>query len=272
MATLFDSKKKSILEKVQVNIPFSWLMDPQANWLELFVENRIQPEIGLDAKVLDLFGPADFSRVARRFAENKSRITIHGPFMDLSPGSPDSEILAVTRRRLSQALKAAEAFSPKTMVCHAGYDPARYGFIEEEWYQRAADTWNQYGRALADKGIGLMLENVYEPKPDQLAGLFEKLDLKVIGCCLDVGHLYVFGNTSLPEWIGELSPFIGQLHLHDNHGRSDEHLGMGTGSIEFSHLHEWLQRIDIKPLITLEPHGKENLADSLTFLENNKWF
>lgn len=271
MKTSFDSNEIRILEKVQVNIPFSWLMDPDADWLELFVQNRIQPEIGLDAKSLDSYGPKDFLHAARRFAEAGSRITLHGPFMDLSPGSPDPQILAVTRKRLDQALAAAKIFSPKTMVCHAGYDPTRYGFIQEEWYLCAAKTWNVYGKALADIGVGLMLENVYEPRPQYLVQLFEKLDPKAIGCCLDVGHLHAFGNIAFSEWIKELGPYIGQLHLHDNHGHEDEHLGMGMGSIDFSPLHKWLLSQKSKPVITLEPHQKENLSDSLLFLDRNNW-
>ncbi|MFO7862019.1 MAG: sugar phosphate isomerase/epimerase family protein [Desulfosalsimonas sp.] len=272
MAEMFDSAKTRILEKVQVNIPFTWLMDPQQNWLEIFTENRIQPEIGLDAESLDRFAADDFSRAGRWFADAGCRITVHGPFLDLSPGSPDPEIRSVTHKRLTKARAVAEALCPKTMVCHAGYDPARYSFIRQEWYKRAADTWNRHGRGLWEKGIRLVLENVYEPDPGDLADMFEKTDPETTGFCLDVGHLNVFSSFSLSEWLKRLGPRIRQLHLHDNCGKTDDHLGMGQGIIDFTPLHEWLKTAGPGPVITLEPHRREDLLHSLLFLENHKWF
>ncbi|MFW6284478.1 MAG: sugar phosphate isomerase/epimerase family protein [Desulfosalsimonas sp.] len=272
MAEMFDLPKTRILENVQVNIPFTWLMDPQENWLEIFTQNRIQPEIGLDADALDRFAPRDFSRVGRRFADAGCRVTVHGPFMDLSPGSPDPEIRSVTHKRLQQARAAAELLFPKTMVCHAGYDPARYSFIRKQWYKQAADTWNHHGRALWEKGIRLVLENVYESDPGDLAELFEKINADKIGLCLDTGHLTVFSPFSLSGWLAELSGRINQLHLHDNKGKADDHLGMGQGIIDFTPLHEWLKTAGHRPVITLEPHRRQDLIHSLLFLENHKWF
>jgi sugar phosphate isomerase/epimerase len=272
MAEMFDSAKTRILGKVQVNIPFTWLMDPRENWLEIFVQNRIQPEIGLDAEALDRFAPEDFSLVGRRLADSGCRVTVHGPFLDLSPGSPDPKIRSVTHKRLQQARAAAEPLCPETMVCHAGYDPARYSFIRKQWYKQAADTWNHHGRALWEKGIRLVLENVYEPEPGDLAELFEKIDADKIALCLDTGHLTVFSSFSLPDWLAELGGRIRQFYLHDNCGKTDDHLGMGRGIIDFTPLQEWLKTAGSGPVITLEPHRREDLLHSLLFLENHKWF
>jgi sugar phosphate isomerase/epimerase len=64
-----------------------------------------------------------------------------------------------------------------------------------------------------------------------------------------------------------LGPYIGQLHLHDNHGSHDEHLPLGSGKIDFYQLFTYLKSNEIpQPIITLEPHQEEDLWPSLDYL------
>ncbi|MFP3979838.1 MAG: sugar phosphate isomerase/epimerase family protein [Desulfobacterales bacterium] len=267
MTRIFDTDKSRILDRVQVNIPFTWLMDAQAGWMDVFIESRINPEIGLDAQALDQYRQSDFAAVARRFHLAGRTVTIHGPFLDLSPGSPDTEIRAITRHRLSQMIKAADVFCPQTIVCHAGYDETRYGFVRQAWYERAAEVWKWAGSVLAEKGIRLMLENVYETDPEEIGRVLEQVADENTGCCLDVGHLYVFSRMPLSAWLEKLSPYIGQIHLHDNQGQKDDHMGMGEGKIDFAPLFDWLRSLSQIPVITLEPHNQDALVTSISFLE-----
>ncbi|MFW6429078.1 MAG: sugar phosphate isomerase/epimerase family protein [Desulfosalsimonas sp.] len=268
MTELFDPDKRPVIDLVQVNIPFSWLMDKHPDYMKIFLENRINPEIGIDADVLDRFAQSEFQAAASKFRDAGCSFTLHGPFLDLSPGSPDSAIRAVTENRLTQTGRVAEVFLPQTIVCHAGYDETRYGFFREQWYEKAAETWRLAARRLAENKIRLMLENVYETDPDQLVRLFEMIDDSNIGCCLDIGHLSVFSKIPASVWIKKLAPYIGQLHLHDNDGNSDQHLGLGTGSIDFAPLFNWLKTARPMPVITLEPHRKDDLIQSVSYLSS----
>ncbi len=270
MPPIYEQHNRWIIDQVQVNIPFNWLME--GNWLDLFLGNHFNPEIGLDAAALDRYTPADFADVARRFHENGRSITLHGPFLDLSPGSPDPSVREVTRMRLEQAIAAAEVFAPKTVVCHAGYDPSRYDFVKELWLEHAAETWNHMANRLDGIGSRLMLENVYETRPEQVRGLFDRLDSTKFGCCLDIGHLNVFSDRPLSDWVEVLGPFIGQLHLHDNDGTFDQHSGLGNGSIDTAPLAGLFSNGALPPVITLEPHEKSDLQTSIRFLSDLKWF
>ncbi|MFP4158823.1 MAG: sugar phosphate isomerase/epimerase family protein [Desulfobacterales bacterium] len=272
MTGIFDTDKSRITDRVQVNIPFSWLMDKTAGWMEIFVENRLNPEIGLDSEALDRHTASEFASAAKRFHDIGRSITLHGPFLDLSPGSPDTAIRSVTRQRLEQMIEAAEIFSPLTVVCHCGYDESRYGFIRNAWYERAAEIWKHTARRLAEKNILLMLENVYEKDPDEIGRMFEITAEENTGCCLDIGHLCVFSRRPLKDWIKRLSPYIGQIHLHDNRGQSDEHMGLGLGSIDFAPLFDWLRGLRKTPVITLEPHDSDALAASISYLEKQGFF
>ena len=255
-----------IIPSVQVNIPFTMLMD---GYLEKFLAYRLNPEIGLDASALDRFSRADFQSVAKQLQPHHPIITLHAPFMDLSPGSSDPEVRKLTRHRLQQTLDLVPLFNPLSVVCHAGFDFKRYGFHPEEWIKLSMETWPWLSDRLQVLGSQLMLENVYEDHPREIMMLLENLDSDKVGFCLDTGHAVVFSNTPLKSWIAEMAPFIRQIHWHDNHGIMDDHMGLGKGSIDFQPLIEHLKAgKSTPPIITLEPHTEKNLWDSLAFLDN----
>ncbi|MFZ5572398.1 MAG: sugar phosphate isomerase/epimerase family protein [Thermodesulfobacteriota bacterium] len=262
-----NPKTQAIIAKVQVNIPFRMLVETH---LDLFIKLGLNPEIGLDADALDHFSRKEFQEIAAAFQRQGRTITLHGPFTDLSPGSPDPEILAVTRRRLEQLSDLVPVFKPLTVVCHAGYDPHRYSYIREEWLAAARTLWQWAGDRIRSAGARLMLENVYESEAEELRPLFGDSALPGIGFCFDAGHQTVFSKKTMAAWLEKLGPFLGQLHLHDNMGDRDAHLPMGKGCIDFPLLFRYLERNHLRPVITLEPHVEGDLWQSLAYLEN-RW-
>ncbi len=258
---------EGIKKNIQVNIPFSMLVE---SYLDQFINYNLNPEIGLDARVLTTAHESDFIKVKEKLERAGLCITIHSPFIDLSAGSPDPEIRNVTKRRFEQVLGAASIFRPKAVVCHVGYDAKRYGFIREVWLENSLKTWRWMASRLREENIQLTLENVYEDGPDDIIILFEELKELEVKFCFDTGHHSAFGTASMDQWLERMGDYIGQLHLHDNNGAEDEHLGLGLGKIKFERLFLWLkEKYDSPPLITLEPHKKEDLWPSLKFLSEH---
>ncbi len=259
-----DRSAQNIKRKVQVNIPFKMLYD---TYLDRFLEYALNPEIGIDAAVLDRFDFADFKRIGKILHDHSLSVTLHGPFIDLSAGSTDPAVRALTRNRFEQLLKLVPVFKPKTVVCHAGYDWKRYGYFKAQWIENCLETWSWLANGLNEMGAGLMLENVYEKDPQDIRVLLDRLKNLNVGFCLDCGHLSAFGNSDLKGWLQSLGPYIRQLHLHDNNGSNDEHLAMGLGTIDFKLLFNYFKLNYISPpMITLEPHREEDLWPSLEYL------
>jgi sugar phosphate isomerase/epimerase len=253
-----------IIQKVQINIPFTMLYE---SYLETFIEYGLNPEIGLDAAALDRFSTADFSGIAEQLHKHSRTVTLHGPFIDLSAGSPDPAVRKLTRRRLEQLLELVPLFSPLSVVCHAGYDAKRYGYFKDTWSENSLELWSWLADRLSEHGARLMLENVYENGPADIQFIFERLKKQKVGFCLDTGHSSAFGQADLEVWLDILGPYLGQLHLHDNLGNDDEHLAMGSGIIAFRKLFNYLKKNKhISPLVTLEPHEEKDLWPSLEYL------
>lgn len=256
---------REIVKKVQINIPFTMLWDKYSGE---FLKRGLNPEIGIDAAALERFTRQEFGDMAAQLLSRGLTITVHGPFMDMSAGSPDPVVRAATRHRFEQLLDLIPLFKPKTVVCHAGYEWKRYSYVREEWLENCIDTWRWLGDGIKAAGSRLMLENVYEQGPEEMQILFERLAEQDVGFCLDTGHQTAFSRASLTTWLNFLGGYLGQLHLHDNRGRRDEHMALGRGRIDFETFFTQLKSMmKAPPVITLEPHEEESLGPSLAYLE-----
>jgi len=236
-------------------------------YLDRFLGYGLNPEIGLDADSLDNFSRAEFIETADRFRQNGRTVTLHAPFMDLAPGSPDPAVRALARRRFEQLLELVPVFNPRTIVCHSGYDGKRYRHMRAEWMESSLQLWRWLAAAAGSAGAALMLENVYEKDPAEMRNLFENLNDLGVGFCLDIGHQHAFSRSPLSEWLEQLGPYLGQLHLHDNDGSQDGHLALGKGTCDLQGLFAFLKTDGAGPLVaTLEPHLEPDLWPSLEYL------
>ncbi|RLC28201.1 MAG: sugar phosphate isomerase/epimerase [Deltaproteobacteria bacterium] len=253
---------QSVPGDIQVNIPFSML---RTGYLHRFIRRRLNPEIGMDAESLDTCPPPDFREIAGKLRGAGLIVTLHAPFNDLSPGSIDARIRAVTRKRFEQVLRLIPVFRPRAVVCHAAYEARRYGYVRDAWIENSLEMWSWFGSRVRDMGSLLTLENVFEQGPDDIRVLFE--NLPGVGFCLDTGHVAAFSNTPMETWIASLGSRLAQLHLHDNKGSADEHLGLGKGTIDFKELLSRVKTVKERPpIITLEPHREADLKPSLEYL------
>lgn len=256
--------KPAIKARVHINAPFGMLWE---RYLPLFLEEHLNPEIGLDAASLDRFTRREFIKVADQLHKAGLQITLHGPFQDLLPGALDNRILTATRARLQDAFDLVEIFQPRSFVCHIGYEARHYEGLEDIWLARSAATWEPLAEHAARYGALVALENVYETKTALIRQLFDRLQAPNICFCLDVGHVQAFGGGNFQVWLEELGSFVGQVHLHDNHGVRDEHLALGEGNIPLPRILSFFADHNQAPVITLEPHHEDSLLPSLDFLE-----
>jgi hypothetical protein len=62
-----------------------------------------------------------------------------------------------------------------------------------------------------------------------LFALVERLELRYIHCCFDLGHAKIWSPESLPQWLQwlhelEIKDVRLHFHLHANNGLTDQHL------------------------------------------------
>lgn len=261
-----------------VNLPLRYIArDPQ--YLAQVILRGLHPELGMDATCLDALDQAWHQETAARLRDAGLSCAIHLPFMDLSPGALDPRILDACRSRLIQAGEIARIYAPRHLIGHSWYFRDLYRNFAETWQANAAGTWETLLRSWPDHPP-LYLENVFETSADSLAGLLRTLaarGVEGVGACLDLGHWHSFAlgfrRRNLDHWLDALAPFLGHLHLHDNTGTDDHHLGLGRGAIPWDQVFSGLASRLLRPTLTLEPHTPEDLNHSLEFVSSHpEWF
>ncbi|MBU0675211.1 MAG: sugar phosphate isomerase/epimerase [Proteobacteria bacterium] len=255
----------TLRDRVFINAPFDRL---RSGLLETFLKNRLQPEIGLEGLCLHTCSRRDFQEVAERLRREGLSCTLHAPFYDLSPGASDPGILAASRNKLRKAFDLIDIFQPKSIICHLSYEENKHGFHREQWLETATTTWRELLTLTEAAQVPVMLENTYETEPSQHHEILTALDSPLARFCLDVGHVLAFAKNTWQDWLPSLSPWLGQLHLHDNHGDHDRHLAIGQGAFDFPGLFAYLRVNELRPILTLEPHQEDDLWISLEALAN----
>lgn len=256
-----------------VNLPLSYNLT-QPDTFDFFRHNAISPELGLDLLTLEVYSTAHHKITAGKFEHQKLKTAVHMPFIDLKPGSPDNYIHEASIRRLKEAVAFAKLYSPEHIIAHTGYVPNVYNGHYSRWIENSLIAW----RAILDEAgdIPVYLENVYEQDPTEIGDLLSELGGRA-GFCFDLGHWFSFGGGKkggdLTSWLQGLGPYLRHLHLHDNDGLHDEHLGLGTGKIPFVELFAGLELLDLCPGFTLEPHSPYDFEKSLEFIcQRQYWF
>ncbi|MBU0681493.1 MAG: sugar phosphate isomerase/epimerase [Proteobacteria bacterium] len=246
-----------------VSVPFSRLKRD----LEGIIAQGIQPEIGLEGVVLYEERQQDFLFVAERLHEAGLRCTLHAPFFELYPGSLDPYIRRLSRYKLEKAFDLIDIFRPASIVCHLSFEANKHGYKEEEWFKYSLEAWQLFLEFASARKTPFMLENTYEQTPQQLKRVLTALDSPYARFCLDVGHVMAFAKSRWQQWLPEMTPWLGQLHLHDNNGDSDLHLGLGEGIFDFEDFFAYLKNEELHPLVTLEAHHAGGVETGFRFLE-----
>jgi sugar phosphate isomerase/epimerase len=254
----------SSVNKVQIHVPYSMLV----SGLEGFFDNNSGPEIYISAKELDNISPAALRRIRAIVESRGLSTTVHGPFMDLSPGAVDERVREVTVERFSELLKAAEYLFSTTVVLHADYDERRFDGDVDLWLAQSLKSWPALVKRAESLGIVIAVENVFEETPLPLKRLVTSVGSPNFRMCFDVGHFNIFSKIKMEEWFSEVGELIAEVHLHDNHGEFDEHLAVGDGDIDFKLFFRLLSEHAPNAVRTIEAHSDEILQRALKAIGN----
>lgn len=255
-------KALELLEHVHVNMPWRYL----SRYLDLILEYGLHLELGFAAQELDRVERREFGNVSDLLQQRGCRLTLHGPFWDLCPGSSDAFIRQVSRLRLHQFFDLVAVFNPVQMVCHTGFDSRHHSSDFREWLERALAVWEPLVARAEQLETRFLLENVWESGPSLHRAIFDSLPSPYFGFCLDVGHQHTFSDTPMIRWLEILGDRLQELHVHDNDGAADAHLPVGAGTVDFPGLFALLRAKRPRPLLTLEPHEKDDFARTMNKL------
>ena len=249
------------MQRISINAPYKTARDRIRRSADL----QIGMEVYLNNDVIDEISPGDAGDLAGMLRDAGIPCTVHAPFMDLSPGGIDKTVKAVTREKLKKAVATANVLGARGIVCHGGFNKWLFDSRRQAWLDTSVETWGQI-LAEADKNLLVMIENIFEEEPSTLIELFKHFKEKNLFFCFDSGHFNLFSTVPLEAWLGPLRDHIREMHLHDNHGSSDEHLPIGRGTFPFRELKTFVPHLN-NVIYTAEIHDESRAVESIKNLK-----
>jgi sugar phosphate isomerase/epimerase len=192
-------------------------------------------------------------------------LLLHGPFVDLYLNSPDTAIRQVARQRLERSLQIADELGAEGIIVHTNVLPmiSEPGY-REGWLTAHADFWPT--AADAHKAV-VLLENMWDPTPDLMAQVLERINSARVRACFDVGHWHAFGRrVPIDTWVDRLGDFLRCVHLNDNTGAADDELPVGAGKIPWQDVADALARLPHRQHLVLEVDGLAEVQQSVSYL------
>jgi len=241
---------------VHVTVPYFGL----DQYLPIIKKESLNLEIYFSSGRFDEIQKSDIIEL-RDVLDYNPKLTIHSPFMDLSPAAVDPIIREATFKRYSSILDFASVLEPRVVVFHSGYYRWNYENKVDKWLKGSLKTWRLLNKRAEDLGVKIAIENIFEDEPGNLRMLAEEMGSENFGLCVDVGHINLFSRIPLQEWLQIVRPFIKEMHIHDNDGSGDDHLPIGDGNLDFDTVFKMSEGLDC--VYTIEAHTVENARKSL---------
>ena len=242
-----------------VHIPYDSLRENHERLLRL----GACPEIYLDASALSRIQNRELERIRKR-VERFPALTLHAPFMDISPGLPIPMSVPLSFSKMRKVMEIADLWGAGLVVAHFKYDPLYYHDHFDRWLDAAAEFFRKLLEESRQPMIAL--ENVAEPTPYVSLQLAERIRHDRLIHCFDFGHHHVFGKIPFDEWMYYLRPRHRiHFHLHDNFGKQDDHLVPGDGSIDWQRAASTIVRLSADCSFTLEPHRRTDVGRAVRF-------
>ncbi|NLF65439.1 MAG: sugar phosphate isomerase/epimerase [Chloroflexi bacterium] len=192
----------------------------------------------------------------------------HGAFYDMVSASLDPEVVALTLRRYRQGLEIASQLGGDYLVFHANYMGGwKLPNYQIGWHERQVAFWRPFAAEAAERGIYVLLENMWAPDPAILRDVIEEVDNPYMRACLDVAHATLYSELPISHWIEVLAPYLSLCHLNNTDGRLDNHAPLGEGIIDYSLVLAQLRALPAPPLLTLEMSDRDVVSASLPYLD-----
>jgi len=200
--------------------------------------------------------------------------SIHAPIMDVfggaGPRTTYSNAVAANDRREAAVREAEAALGiARTIPCdlivlHLG-TPAKMKNTDDNHRAAAVRSLDEICRKAEPLGVRVAVEVIPNRLSDPaslVAMLDDELDAGRPGICLDFGHAHLMGDVA--DAVETVAEHVIATHVHDNHGREDEHLVPYRGSIDWDQALVTMQKIGYEGTYLLE---LANTGDAASVLE-----
>ncbi len=204
----------------------------------------------------------------KKLKELGLKYTVHGPFADVNTAAFSNNLRRVFKRIYERSLNYAYRLSSEVWVLHAGIRTGLNFFFPEDIWSKNREFIKFLADRAEDYGIMIAIENLINGglirTASEVIRLLREINSQNLAICLDIGHLNVINRGKIINDVKRLIDNVIELHVHDNDGKTDQHLRVGSGGVRWEKIFEYLRRRDYNGYIIIENYS---LSDSLASLK-----
>ncbi|AFM26885.1 sugar phosphate isomerase/epimerase family protein [Desulfomonile tiedjei] len=160
------------------------------------------------------------------------------------------------------SLDVAAELEPLKVVLHPGYVTGLGIFVFDKAKEYATESLTDILEHAEKLGLTVCLENMFPranslTEPNDFAPVFERFPgLKLT---LDTGHANIgtTGGKRIREFLSRFPDRIEHIHASDNFGKEDNHLPIGTGTIDFSRFTRTIKEMGYDKTVTFEVFSRD---------------
>jgi len=222
--------------------------------IELFA-SRMHVDYHNDAVVAD---------VQQWLAASRLELTsVHAPPTETSLASADAAQREAALAEAERALFIARRMPFRTFIVHLGR-PRTEGVTGGTNRDAARRSIEALATAAEPLGVRIAIEVIPNDlsRSSSLTQLIDRdLEHSNVGVCLDIGHARLEGDVA--DAIEIVSGHLAAVDVHDNRGRSDDHLVPFEGVIDWPSALTTIQKVGYDGALTFEPALRGAPKDTL---------
>jgi sugar phosphate isomerase/epimerase len=261
-----------------INVGINSRMIKEVSNGPIFADKVDLIEVGINESGVLKQGIIDYKRL-NEFTPLKNKFSIHGPCTrdyygnQINLGTKSNRNFTI----MEQVFKIASFLEAQHIVLHG--EKVEYDYREA--FLNVIANFKQLSRMAADYSLTLLIENLPTELNIEKVGILPHEVLQVIESvneynlkfCFDIGHGTLSANMysfDVLEYVNKLSPYLYQMHIHDNQGISevidekfgDQHLPLGKGKVQYARIFQAIIRTRVKNTV-LELRPKDGRIEAL---------
>ena len=208
-----------------------------------------------------------WSKLAKELVTRNVKFSVHPPAYDTNLTSESGLIREAVYDLFKHAIEFAASVGAQHIVLHPGFlgSPA---FSKDTAIKRAMEATQKLSAFAAFYKVNLAFENVgYNGQSiydmEEYLSVLDYFDENV-GYLIDIGHAHLNG-WDIPALIRRAAPRLLGFHFHDNDGKSDAHLPIFEGSVDWDALFTAIREtcpdcniiFEYAPFVSIEQYPKD---------------
>ena len=196
---------------------------------------------------------------------------VHAPWAEINIATISPVLRRAVLKRLRQSLVLAGQLECRLWLFHPGFRSCLDRFYPGKDWQLNLDSVRSLLKIAKTENVPMAIENMPEPFPalmktaDDFHRFYHDLNDE-ISMVLDVAHANL--NNQINDFMQQFSEKIVHMHLSDNKGTSDQHLGIGYGNVGWQSFAKAVKKAQYDKLLMIE--STDHPQESINYL--NKLF